>query len=36
MREAWDHEDSKHELNIVLQGLDQHFWKGTEAGWIGC
>ena len=32
MREAWEHEDSKDEMNIVLQGLEQHFWKGTEAG----
>ena len=32
MREAWEHEGSKDELNIVLQGLEQHFWKGTEAG----
>ncbi len=36
LREAWEHESSKHEMNIVLQGLEQHFWKGTEAGWIGC
>jgi hypothetical protein len=36
MREAWEHEGSKDELNIVLQGLEQHFWKGTEAGWMGC
>ena len=36
MREAWEHEGSKDEMNIVLQGLEQHFWKGTEAGWMGC
>jgi hypothetical protein len=36
MREAWEHEGSKDELNIVLQGLEQHFWKGTEAGRMGC
>ena len=36
MREAWEHEDSKDEMNIVLQGLEQHFCKGTEAGWMGC
>ena len=35
MREAWEHEGEKDELNIVLQGLEQHFWKGTEAGRIG-
>jgi hypothetical protein len=46
MREAWEHEGSKDELNIVLQGLEQHFWKGTDGvlrlpwrnlggGWIG-
>jgi hypothetical protein len=23
-------------MNIVLQGLEQHFWKGTEADWMGC
>ena len=36
MREAWEHEGSKDELNIVLQGPEQHFWKGTEAGRMGC
>jgi hypothetical protein len=36
MREAWEHEGSKDELNILLQGLEQHFWKGTEAGRMGC
>ena len=36
MREAWEHESSKDEMNIVLQGLEQHFWKGMEAGWMGC
>ena len=36
MREAWEHEGSKDEMNIVLQGLEQHFWKGTKAGWMGC
>jgi hypothetical protein len=34
--EAWEHESSKDEMNIVLQGLEQHFWRGTKAGWIGC
>ena len=36
MREAWEprwHADSKDEMNIVLQGLEQHFWRGMEAGW---
>ena len=23
-------------MNIVLQGLEQNFWKGMEAGWMGC
>ena len=23
-------------MNIVLQGPEQHFWKGTKAGWMGC
>jgi hypothetical protein len=27
---------SKDEMNVVLQGLEQHFWRGTEAGWLGC
>ena len=36
LREAWEHEDSKDEMNIVLQGPEQYFWKGTEAGWMGC
>ena len=36
MREAWEHEGSNDELNIVLQGLEQHFWKGKEAGRMGC
>ena len=36
MREAWEHEGSKDELNIVLQGLEQHFWRGTQAGRMGC
>jgi hypothetical protein len=35
MRELWEHESRKDELNIVLQGLEQEFWKGTEAGWMG-
>jgi hypothetical protein len=26
----------RREMNIVLQGLEQHFWKGTEAGRMGC
>jgi hypothetical protein len=26
----------KDETNVVLQGLEQHFWRGTEAGWLGC
>jgi hypothetical protein len=33
LREAWEHESSKDEMNVVLQGLEQHFWRGTEAGW---
>jgi len=36
LREAWEHESSKDEMNIVLQGLEQYFWRGTEAGWTGC
>jgi hypothetical protein len=36
LREAWEHEGSKDKMNIVLQGPEQYFWKGTEAGWMGC
>ncbi len=36
MREAWDHEHSKDEMNIDLQGLERHYWNGTEAGLLGC
>ena len=36
MREAWEHEHSKDETNIDLRGLERHFWKGTEAGCLGC
>lgn len=36
LREAWEHESSKDEVDIVLQGLEQHFWRGTEVGWMGC
>ena len=30
------HESGKDEMNVVLQGVEQHFWRGTEAGWLGC
>jgi len=23
-------------MNVVLQGLEHHFWRGTESGWLGC
>jgi len=36
LREAWEHEGSKDEMSIVLQGPEQYFRKGTEAGWMGC
>jgi hypothetical protein len=36
LREVWEHESSKDEMNIVLRGLEQHYWRGTEAGWLGC
>jgi hypothetical protein len=36
LSEAWEHDSGKDELNVVLQGLEQHFWRGTEAGWLGC
>jgi ribonuclease HI len=35
LSEAWEHDSGKDELNVVLQGLQQH-WRGTEAGWLGC
>ena len=30
MREAWEHEHSKDEMNIDLRGLERHYWNGTE------
>jgi len=36
LSEVWEHDSGKDELNVVLQGLEQHFWRGTEAGWLGC
>jgi hypothetical protein len=36
MKEDWEHDDSKDELKIDLQGLERHFWLGTEAGRLGC
>jgi hypothetical protein len=36
LSESWEHDRGKDELNVVLQGLEQHFWRGTEAGWLGC
>jgi hypothetical protein len=40
MCEAWEHESSKDEMNvemnIVLRGLERHYWRGTETGWLGC
>ena len=36
LRAAWEHEDNKDEMNVVLQGLERNSWKGTEAGWMGC
>ena len=35
MREAWEHEHSKDEMNIDLRGLERHYWNGTEAGLLG-
>ena len=29
-------ESGKDEINVVLQGLEQNFWSGKEAGWLGC
>ena len=36
MREAWEHEHSKDEMNIDLRGLERHYWNGTEAGLLRC
>jgi hypothetical protein len=36
LKEAWKHDDSKDELKIDLQGLELHFWLGTQAGRLGC
>jgi hypothetical protein len=36
LKEAWKQDDSKDELKIDLQGLELHFWLGTEAGRLGC
>jgi len=34
LHEAWEHESGKDEMNFVLQGLEQHFWRGTKlVGW---
>ena len=35
-KEAWEQDDHKDELKIDLQGLERHFWLGTEAGRLGC
>ena len=32
LSEAWEHDNGKDEVNVVLQGLEQHVWRGTEAG----
>ena len=36
LQEAWEHEGSKDELKIELQGLERLYWLGTEAGRQGC
>jgi hypothetical protein len=36
MKEAWEHNNRKDELKIDLQGLERHFWLGTEEGQLGC
>ena len=33
LREAWEHESSKHEMNIVLQGLERT--SGRERKLVG-
>jgi hypothetical protein len=36
LKEVWEHDDSKDELKVDLQGLERHFWLGTEARRLGC
>jgi hypothetical protein len=37
LKEAREHDNnSKDELKVDLQGLERHFWLGTEAGRLGC
>ena len=36
LKEAWEQEDNKDELKIVLQGPERQFWLGKEAGSQGC
>ena len=36
LKDSWEHESDKDELNINLQGLERDFWLGTEAGRLGC
>ena len=33
LKKAWEQEDNKDELKIVLQGPERQFWLGTEAGY---
>jgi hypothetical protein len=30
--EEWEHDRGKDELNVVLQGLEQHFWERMLGG----
>ena len=36
LQAAWEQESNKDELKIRLQGLERHYWLGTEAGRLGC
>jgi ribonuclease HI len=36
LQDAWEHESSKDELKIELQGPERLYWLGTEAGRPGC
>jgi ribonuclease HI len=36
LQKAWEQESNKDEVEIRLQGLESHYWLGTEAGRLGC
>ena len=32
LSEAWEHDSGKDELNVVLQGLEHHYWRERKLG----